>query len=425
MVGLPSLNSSKKVLVAYNTSSQFIGKIATAGATFLVSLIIARNYGASGFGNFIKITTFVTLFYLFVDFGLNAIYLRQSAENENNNYFPTLFTFRLTSSIILTFIAISVLAFLPSNGQDGYTSFVKLGIILYSPTIIFQALITSTNAIFQKQLRYDLSTIAVTIGTMISLLFVYLSSKIFLPNIALSPIIISLGLGSAISAIIAIFYAKRWNSISFKWDSKQIKALFLTALPLGLTLLCNVVYFRSDSFILTFYRTTAEVGLYGFAYKIFEFPLVIPTFFMNAVYPLMVRAKTNQEILRLAKRSLLFLVPTSIMLTLVFWYFAPLLNFIKPEFNQSINILRILALGLPLFFLSSLTMWLLITQKKQGMLLIIYAISMVINIGANLIYIPVYGIAAAAWITVLSEAFVLMVSLFTINSSFKNSSVKV
>ena len=32
----------------------------------------------------------------------------------------------------------------------------------------------------------------------------------------------------------------------------------------------NVVYFHIDSIILTFFRSTSEVGIYGFAYKVFD-----------------------------------------------------------------------------------------------------------------------------------------------------------
>ncbi|KKU85598.1 MAG: Polysaccharide biosynthesis protein [Candidatus Gottesmanbacteria bacterium GW2011_GWA2_47_9] len=83
---------------------------------------------------------------------------------------------------------------------------------------------------------------------------------------------------------------------------------------------------------------------------------------------------------------------------------------IKSDFSASIPALRVLSLGLPFFFLTSLTMWTLIALKKQWALAGIYGLSMVINIALNLWLIPVYGYMAAAWITVLSEGVVLLLS---------------
>ena len=164
----------------------------------------------------------------------------------------------------------------------------------------------------------------------------------------------------------------------------------------------------------------AEVGLYGFAYKLFEFVLVIPTFFMNSVYPFMV-LKVNREagimsheLANLGKKSFLFLLPASIFTLLVMWFLAPFITWIRPEFSGSVEAVRILALGIPFFFLTSLTMWILITLKQQKLLAFIYAFSMLVNIGLNLVFIPAHGFLAAAWTTVISEGIVLLLTVIAI-----------
>ena len=45
-----------------------------------------------------------------------------------------------------------------------------MGIIFFTPSIVFQALTTTGNALFQKYLRYDLSTIAISHGSLVSLM---------------------------------------------------------------------------------------------------------------------------------------------------------------------------------------------------------------------------------------------------------------
>ncbi|MEK7141197.1 MAG: oligosaccharide flippase family protein, partial [Patescibacteria group bacterium] len=157
--------NSTKWKVAWNTVSQLLGKAIGSGAMLLVSILIAREFGAQGYGDFTKITTFIAFFYLLVDFGLNAVYLRrqtvnnkqqtingkqQTEENSGITDWATLLGMRMVGGVLLMFLAIGVLSFLPQGNSEGYTGLVRLGIILFSPTILIQGLIVSANAIFQK-----------------------------------------------------------------------------------------------------------------------------------------------------------------------------------------------------------------------------------------------------------------------------------
>ncbi len=90
---------------------------------------------------------------------------------------------------------------------------------------------------------------------------------------------------------------------------------------------------------------------------------------------------------------------------------APLLiNFTSgsksSDFVGATSALRVLSLSLPFFFISSFLMWFLITHDKQKILVPIYAVSMLLNIVLNLVFIPQYGYMAAAATTLITEAFV-------------------
>lgn len=404
------------ISIASNTFAQTLGKIATAGTAFLITIAIARAYGAEGYGDFTKITTYVALFFLFADFGLNAVFLQKTTNNKqpttNNQseeqWWRTLLGARIAGSALLTFLAITILSFLPQGTTYGFTGLVRLGIILYSPAIVFQALLTTANAYFQKQLRYSFSTIAVAAGSVVSLLMVWIAAGVFTSPAGTVGSVVALLFGSVVTAAIALYFVRHLTqSLSPAFNRSMARALLFSAFPLGATLIFNVVYFRIDSVIMTLTRTTAEVGIYGLAYKFFELPLVLPTFFMNSVFALMVR---NANATRMFKKSFWILLPSSFVLMVILWNIAPLVLLIKEDFASSVSVLRVLSLSLPFFFLTSLTMWTIIALKKQMALLFIYGISMVITIIADLLFIPVYGIFAAAWITVASETLVLIIS---------------
>ena len=396
-----------KKLIALNTVAQLVGKVIGAGTSFVVAFLLAKRLGAEGYGDFTKIATFIAPFFLLADFGLNAVFIQKK---DDAGWWPRLLGLRVAGGAILIFLSLAVLAFLPHGTDQGYTALVRFGIVLFAPAILFQALITTANALFQKNLHYWFSTVALGVGSLATLLLV-------LPlSIGVLSATIAVLVGTAVAAGVSLVLAKRYSVLSISLSRQSVTGLLVPSIPLAITLLFNLVFFRADSFILTLTRTTAEVGVYGLAYKVFEVALVLPTFFMNAVYPLLLKQQnfqfpiSNFQFKRTMRHSFWFLLGTSFVAVVVLWFAAPLLTMIKSDFSASIPALRVLSLGLPFFFLTSLTMWTLIALKKQWALAGIYGLSMVINIALNLWLIPVYGYMAAAWITVLSEGVVLLLS---------------
>jgi O-antigen/teichoic acid export membrane protein len=417
----PNFSQTGKT-VAVNTVSQIIARIISAVTTLIVTIVVARHLGVTGLGDFIKMTTFLAFFYLVADFGLNAMYLQRTPlpdaqSKQDDPVWEDLLMVRLLLSSALVLVAIAVLYLLPSGSNQGYTGIVRIGIILFAPSIVLQALISTGNAMFQKHLRYDLSAVALAAGSLVTLCVI---PAVFLradPSTGVIISVVSLLAGSAVTAATGLALTRRFSRIDHSRISlPSMKNLLIAAAPLGITLIFNVVYFRVDSIIITLTRSTAEVGIYGLAYKLFELVLVFPTFFMNALYPVMIGYRRNEtdpmhkEFRTLINKSGMFLLLSSFICMIALWMAAPAVAIIRDDFAPGIGAARVLAAGLPFFFLSSLTMWILITGKKQKLLAVIYGASMVVNISLNIMYIPVYGYMAAAWITVLSEALVLAAS---------------
>jgi O-antigen/teichoic acid export membrane protein len=408
-----------RIAVAVNTVSQVIGRVATSGTTFIISLLLAKRLGPDGYGDFSKITTYIAFFYLLVDLGLNTALLQQQQENTHVTY-RHLVGLRIIVSIIAVFVAISLLVFLPQGIGQGYTSLVRLGILIYSVSILTQGWITTTNVIFQRHLEYKRASVAVVAGSLVTLGLILL----FGGSTVLGTVVIFF-VGSLVTASASFGLAKPLEkNQSPLFSFRHSISLFKTALPLSLTLVFNLIYFRVDSIILTLVKPTFDVGIYNFAYKIFELPLVFPTFFMNALFPIFLQEHASAPIdfQRHIKQGAIFLCILSLITAIVVWICAPFITTLNSNFSPSVDVVRILSIGIPFFFLSSLTMWILITLKKRRELVAIYGLSMVTNIVANILFIPIYGYMGAAWITVLGEGFVLCVSAIVL---FRNRPEKI
>lgn len=403
-----------KFKIAANTLSQLIGKAITTLTTLVATILIARTYGPENYGDFTLITTYVALFYLISDFGFNAIVLEKiQNQNTKKEYFKTLLGLRLFWSFFLVFLSISITSLLPQT--HGFNNAVRIGIIIFSLSVITQSLTTTTNIIFQNKLRYDQASLALFIGSLLNLILVIIFTT---HNSPLIFIIISFLLGSVLTSLASLFLSKKTDSeidLLPSFNFSKFKEIFISSIPLGITLVFNLIYFRADTFILALTRSQEEVGNYGLAYRFFEAVLVLPTFFMNSLYPLFLSVKNNPESLKkIVSKSFKILLIISIFTSLIFLIIAPNLISISggAMFDQSTSALRLLSLSFPSFFLSSLYMWLLITLGKRKILAAIYGTSMILNIILNLIFIPAFGIPAAALTTLLGETLILIVTYY-------------
>ncbi|KKQ83069.1 MAG: Polysaccharide biosynthesis protein, partial [Candidatus Daviesbacteria bacterium GW2011_GWF2_38_7] len=73
-------------------------------------------------------------------------------------------------------------------------------------------------------------------------------------------------------------------------------------------------------------------------------------------------------------------------------------------YSQSIPVIKILSLAIPFMFIHAPAVSLLLsTDKYLKDVLILSVLAVSFNIIANLIFIPKYGLFAAAYVTVLSE----------------------
>src|SRR4030042_2788522 len=105
------MNTSFKL--AYNTAIQLLGKAITVTSTLLITYLVAKSFSVEGYGNYTGILSYIALFYVFADFGLNAIFVREtgSDQEKQKDYFKNLLGLRLTASIFIAFAATAVLAF--------------------------------------------------------------------------------------------------------------------------------------------------------------------------------------------------------------------------------------------------------------------------------------------------------------------------
>ena len=399
--------------ISINTLVQFILRVATSIPTLVGTLLIAYAAGYETLGSFTKIVSFVSVFYLIADFGMNSVFLKEHFDN-TKKYFGNLILFRLLFCIALVLVAALLTFVLPENktAKTGFSEIEKYGIILFSLTIITTGLNFSLQTILQKKLSYHVSLIPSVISSLVLLILIVFASFRHDLNLLLFSYIAS----GAILVSLLFWAIKRKYSIRFSitHDFKSFsKRLFILSLPLGAMLFFNLLYAKADMFLLSIFKPNFDVGVYGISYKFFEFLLAVPTFLSNSVYPLLLsESKNRNNYYATFKRYSALFVLVSVSITVLSFFFAPLITILKPEFAKSVLPLQLLSLSLPFFFLTSLLQWNFLIRNKIRFLVPLYGGALLLNIFLNLLFIPRFTYFAAAITTGICELLVFVIMLW-------------
>jgi O-antigen/teichoic acid export membrane protein len=189
------------------------------------------------------------------------------------------------------------------------------------------------------------------------------------------------------------------------------RALLKAAIPLGLALAVNALYFRADTLIISLYEPYSQVGLYTLAYRVLELALVVGTVFLNSTFPVLSEAVARDP--ARARRAIEASTEVCVVLG------APLMAgglALAPaiielaggeDFKGSSEPLRILLAAGALAWVNGVFGYALIARDRQASALWLNLSALAFNVALNFLLVPRYGIVAAAIVTVASELLIL------------------
>lgn len=403
--------------VSIQTTWQLIGKVITVISTFVVLGIITRHFGSFGTGLYTLTLTFLAFFYLACDLGFNAYVLpriEKSLDEAND-----LLNFRIVWGLILILVAIILSFFIPTEDKSIFILSVTIGAV----TIVFSGIFNSFNLIFQKNLKYNLSITASSVGAVINIpIILYLASI----NAPIYFLILASVVGWLVNNIVGFILVRRLIHFRFNLNSLTYGfKVLLKAWPISLTLVLNIIYFRVDTFILNAYYGFSITGEYNLAYQVFQNALVVPTFIMNGFYPIMITTfnKSSKIFWKQISWAVVFLFLISITGSILTFYLSPLVIQLLTGggFDSSVNALRILSFSFPAYFLSALFMWVFLVLKKYKLLAGIYIFGLIVNLILNFYLIPKYSYIAASFVTGVCEYLILILQVVILLRLIKSS----
>lgn len=404
--------------IAYNTVTATGARIVGVALSLVSIGLIARYLGKEGFGSYSLVLAFLYTFNILADLGLYSLMTREISRPgaDEKKIASNIFTIRIAALLLFLGLAIIVIWFFP------YPTQVKLGVLIGSVAYLLMSASQVLMGIFQKYLKIDRPALAEVIGRLIQLsmvfLFIYLDLGFFF-------IFGALIISTFFIFVINFIFARRYVPVGLAFDFSLWKKILKTALPIGISILLTLIYFKIDSIFLSLsvinkfsINPIADVGIYNIAYKILEGLIFFPAMLVGLVMPLLSKyAFSNREKFKKVFQKtldvlIIFIVPIVVGLLILSLPIVVLIG--GEEFNVSAQALQILAIAIGLIFLGNLFGHSIIALNKQKSAAWIYFGGMVFNIVTNLIFIPKYSYLGAAATTVFTELLVTILMIWLI-----------
>lgn len=407
--------------VAVNTAVQFVGKVVTTALSLIVIAALTRYLGVRVFGEYTTVFAFVAFLGVLADFGFFWILVREIAQRSDRARYDA------TVSNVLTLRVLLGLAVFGGGALVGatipqYSADVQRGIAIVSLAWLGTALNSTFVAVFQNKLRMDLAVATDVVGRVVTLgLVLWLITA----EASLETIFWAYGVGNAINLALSVWFGRQFVTVRPRFEWPEWRRIFLEAYPMGIVLILHVLYFRTNSVLLSLMKGPIDVGIFGAPFKIFEVLLTLPVMFLGNVFPLLTRllVERSERVPFVIQRSFDALMTIALPLTVGGILLAePIIRVIAgeefvsaatipPVFGwpaTTVSVLTILMVTVGIAFVSSLFTYVLIARGDQRRLVVPYLTFSVVNLVLNGLLIPQFSYVGAALATFVTELLVVV-----------------
>ncbi|MBI4599820.1 flippase [Candidatus Uhrbacteria bacterium] len=396
--------------IAYNTALQTGAKITSTLLAIVAFGLMARYLDRGGFGAYTTITAFLQFFGILVDMGLSVIAIQLISEigQDHKKNFDNIFTIRLLSAVVIYALAPIAVLFFP------YPQEIKIGVLVMAPSFFLSSLIQISTVVYQVRLSMIVPTCA------------DITSKLFLiGGIALAArmdgglvgVLAAILFNNALQWGILFFSSRAWALPRLSFDWYIWRLVYTRTWPIALSILCNVVYLRADTLILSLSKPQEDVGIYGAAFRVVEVLMTFPIMFIGLTLASFARAWSSGDMpafSRYFQKTFDFMALTAFPLIVgtLFTGAAVMVLVAGPSFFQSGTLLMMLIVATGAIFFGSLFGHLINIINEQKKMLVGYFSVAVIAVVCYLVFIPSYGYWAAASITIATETAVALIGFF-------------
>lgn len=360
-------------------------------------VILANHLGDARYGRYVTMVAYSALVSVLADLGLNTLYTREAARDPER--LGTFLANLLAGKAFLGVVAFAVLAGALALAGVGDLA-LPGGVLLVATT--YSALLRNT---FYALGRLEFEAVAILLEIGVQAGGILLGARLGADVAFFVWVYVASALTTAAFSA-TVISALRLARIRVELNFSLLQRWFKLAFPFAVGFLLTNLYFRADVPILQHFRPFREVGWYQFAYKPFEALQFIPLAIQTVVYPVLAvyHRQSPEQMGPAYDRFFKVLVLLGWPLTVGTFVLVHPVGRVFRLFPESEPSLRILSLAIVFLFANSAFTAMLYAIDRQDRFAWATAIAVVVNVGLNLVLIPIAGYLAASATTVITEA---------------------
>jgi len=404
--------------VTKNTMALMITSVVSKSLAFITLILLARYLGSENYGKLAFAMALTSFFTVIADFGLSSLIVREVAREKEKAgvYLGTFSVFKVLLAVVV-FLALVLISHF--GGYEYNTKVLILIFGIYTILISYSKFFISFFRAFER-MEYEtlIRSVEKILLLVLTIVFIYLNKKLMyfaVPYLA----------SSAIAVILALFFVV--NKVSkprFLSDKEFLVETLKEALPFALTSIFVIVYFKTDTVMLSFMVGDIAVGIYNAAHNLIDGLIFLGPYPLSmALYPTMSRYATN---LRKLKKVYVYGFFASLFLGLAGALFVLkfrekiILLIYGNEYVEAEKVLTVLVWTFLVICVSTISSTLLNAVNKQRIVTIGTATGASLNVLFNYLLIPKYSYVGAACATLITEGVGFLIYFYFVIKFLRN-----
>jgi O-antigen/teichoic acid export membrane protein len=387
-----------------NVTAAFTANAVTAGAQYVLVVLVARRLGPDAFGTFVFALTFGGLLAVLPNFGLDRVLLRQVIRDRGRTsaWFTSAAALRLGLAGAALLLAAALVPWVaPAGAPRGAILLIVVSLVLALAAELCRALLYASDAL-------PLETTLRLTGRLIMLAGAVTA-------VLAGGTLQHLGIALAATALVegALYVGGVVRRLRIGWARPapaMMRTLAAAAAPIAFNTLFVLLYFRANLLMVTAWAGLPAAGQFGAAFTFLQVLQVASASLASVVLPHFVHHDASgagpiaPRVETITRLLLLAIVPVAAAMSLL----APEIVQVvySSRYAPAIPALQILAWASVFMFAGSLHGTLLIALDAERALFWLSLGAVIGSVTANLLLIPRYGILGASWATVGTEALV-------------------
>jgi len=396
-------NRTTKQTIAKNTFWLFFGNISSRLIKAGIIIYAARILGAGEWGVFSYALSLAAFFTVFTDFGISTVITRESAKDLSvqEKYFSTSIVIKLVMTVASIVIFLALAPFIIK--QKAVMALLPIIILLVSLDGMRDFAASLSRAWEKMEIEAAIqiiTNIAIVIGGLVALSYYGTSYSLS----------VGYTIGVGIGMLVAFHPFRRYfKNIRQTFDPKLIKPILYASWPIGMLGLMTATMLNTDTIMIGWFRDITDVGYYSAGLRIAQIIFMIPALLGTALFPSLARfAHDKDRFTHALERSILALLMIGIPMAIGGALLAKDIIYIVygDQYLAGSFAFAIMSLTFITGFLAPILGNALFALNKERSLFAYALIGIFGNFFFNLALIPHFGIAGAAFSTLITQTII-------------------